>query len=216
MHFYRCVSTSGPHLSSSVLHICNQVILFLLKELLWVWTRNLRQHTESRFNPWVVLSRTVQPENGDFRLNLRFVSPWKANSLLQIIRKNTPKKDPKPGWTVLEYVWYLESRVLNYLLIRTIVHQLCNLWIFHLIAKIWLTLTVKYIHFWFLSKILHQVEYYTSVLHSKNKCFGSTTKINATVCINLFELWQLVFKLYWVRGISFLHEYQLIIGSLNW
>ena len=29
---------------------------------------------------WVVLSRTVTPEHGTFRLNLRFVSPWNAYS----------------------------------------------------------------------------------------------------------------------------------------
>lgn len=81
------------------------------------WTQLLRahQHTESRLNFWVALSRTVQPENGDFRLNLRFVSPWNANSPQQIKRRNSKKKKNKksqknPVRTVLQHVWYSESK----------------------------------------------------------------------------------------------------------
>lgn len=55
------------------------------------------QHIRSRFKSWVVLSRTVQPENGDYRLNLRFVSPWNANSPQQSMRRNTKKSPNLPG-----------------------------------------------------------------------------------------------------------------------
>lgn len=67
------------------------------------------QHTKSSFNSWVVLSRTVQPENGDFRLNLRFVSPWKANSPQQIMRTNTKKPQNLPGlcWKMFWYTYPL-------------------------------------------------------------------------------------------------------------
>lgn len=45
---------------------------------------------------WVVISRTVQPENGDFRLNLRFVSPLNTYSH----QRNTRRKvRTKLTWT---------------------------------------------------------------------------------------------------------------------
>ena len=55
--------------------------------------------------------------------------------------------------------------------------------------------------FWVSGKISY------SIYTPKNKCFGSTTKINSTVCINLF--WVMTITCNWVRGIS------LLIGSIN-
>lgn len=64
------------------------------------------EEPQSYLNSWVVLSRTVQPENGDFRLNLRFVSPWNANSPQQLVRRSN-QKGPKnlPG------LWWIRFRL---------------------------------------------------------------------------------------------------------
>lgn len=151
----RCVNTSGLK-SSYNRHIFltfpSGVFCFLVKvRVSPAWTQLLRAHqwTESRLNSWVALSRTVQPENGDFRLNLRFVSPWNANSPLQIMRRNSKKKKGKkkalknPVWTVLQCVlmfrkqrcWMICSsdRQLEYFflyiyILYCLTHQYFTLW----------------------------------------------------------------------------------------
>lgn len=117
----RCVNTSAPK-SPSDGHILYSLvqsisILYNLKNLIQVisssfgpyilrLTERPEQDTQFCFNSWVVLSRTVQPENGDFKLNLRFVSPWNANSP----STEYEKKPQTPVWTVAKYVFVFKQQ----------------------------------------------------------------------------------------------------------
>ena len=141
----RCVNTSGLK-SSYNRHIFltfpSGVFCFLVKvRVSPAWTQLLRAHqwTESRLNSWVALSRTVQPENGDFRLNLRFVSPWNANSPLQIMRRNSKKKrkEKSPEKPCLDCAAMCfdvqKAKVLNDLLIRPTTRILFFIYIYTLL-----------------------------------------------------------------------------------
>lgn len=96
-HLYRFVDIDKPNVSFNGYNI-NDTILIQVILFLSVWTLHAEDWTGhsvlSCFNPWVVLSRTVQPENGDLRLNLRFVSPWNTNSPQQNVKSSTWKLEP--------------------------------------------------------------------------------------------------------------------------
>lgn len=95
-----CFVTLRQHISRMKFfykHIWTNIILkshflnafFSLKSFCSCQSRSSWRRTKSSWNSCVVLSRTVQPENGDLKLNLRFVSPWNANSPQLFVRTNT-------------------------------------------------------------------------------------------------------------------------------
>lgn len=109
------------------------------------------QYTKSYLNSCVVLSRTVQPENGNFRLNLRFVSPWNTDSPQQFIRRHTKKLQNLPGCfgICFDIQKSRKSRSRNYLLINICYYQISYF------------VTHKYFHLWLQ---LHSVNQCTPIL----------------------------------------------------
>lgn len=67
--------------------------IFFLLIRVHIWALGV---TPTLSNSSVVLSRTVQPENVDFGLNLRFVSPWNTNNI-------SPEK--KIPWRLQQNLW---------------------------------------------------------------------------------------------------------------